>query len=70
MARSHYIYVVVDDFGMPLAAFTVKYECKRVLQEIILQADKVWTFSDGARGKPPTAVDAKEFLDGSAPQQK
>jgi hypothetical protein len=56
MARSTYIYVVVDEDDKPVRPFTVKRECQAYLDKLPgrIAALKVWRFHDYP-GRPTLA---------------
>lgn len=56
MARAHYLYIVTNDYGAILAAFTVKHECVS------------WLERELAEGRPTHYWDVIRVPDGQSVQ--
>lgn len=63
MARAHSIYAVENIFGQPVAAFTVKHECKTYLGRHRDRTLYINVIPDGGGEPRLRSVPATEFLD-------
>ncbi len=67
MARSTYVYVVLNDAtgGDPVAGFTVKHELVRWLKSRPFPGVyRVWQLPDGFSDRMPGPYDVRELLEG------
>lgn len=64
MARSKYIYIIKDIYGIT-AAFTVKHECKRKIERDLYNGEGwvIIRINDGGSDGSYETYTAKEFLE-------